>query len=423
MSTRLQWASLQVLRRLWFRATAFSAIAVAAALLATVVEPDVPPGLAARIDVEAVGTLLDIIATSMLSVAIFSLTALVAAHASATSNATPRATRILSEDNLSQNALGTFIGAFIYSLVGIVALQAGLYDQRGRVSLYVVTLAVLAVIVVALLRWIGHVLGMGRVGEITARVEKRTAEVMHRQHASPHLGGTPLAPGAGVPEGAVALYAGRSGHVRNIDMRALQQTAGRTGLRVHVASLPGTYADACRPLAWVVGGRPDRACRDGLREAFAVGDTRTFDQDPRFGMIVLAEIAVRALSPALNDPGTAIDVLERAARLLAIRAGPRETPAQVDYPDVHVPAVPLASLFEDVFAPIARDGAGMAEVGVRLQEALHGLALLGDAELARLAACHSAAALERARQRLEFAPDLERVRQAVAPVQALAPRR
>jgi hypothetical protein len=49
-----------------------------------------------------------------------------------------------------------------------------------------------------------------------------------------------------------------------------------------------------------------------------VGDVRSFDQDPRFGAVVLTEIASRALSPGMNDPGTAIDVIGRAVRLLAI---------------------------------------------------------------------------------------------------------
>lgn len=53
-----------------------------------------------------------------------------------------------------------------------------------------------------------------------------------------------------------------------------------------------------------------------LIEAFVVGDQRTFDNDPRFGLVVLAEIADRALSPAVNDPSTAIDVIGTLTRLL-----------------------------------------------------------------------------------------------------------
>lgn len=416
MSTRLQWASLQVRRRLWFRATAFSAAAVAVALVATVVEPEVPAALSERIDTDAVGALLDILAASMLSVTIFSLTVVIAAHASATSNATPRSTLVLSEDNISHNALGTFVGGFIFSLVGMVALHAGLYDGRGRVTLYVVTLVVIGVIVTTLLRWIDHVSSMGRVGEITHRVETRTAEVLRDQRDCPYMGGRPL---EAIPPDAVPLHAKRYGYVLNIDMGALQEAASAAGVQAYVTGRPGAFADPCQPLAWLAGGEPAETECDALREAFAIGDARTFDQDPRFGMIVLGEIASRALSAAMNDPGTAIDVLGRAVRLLAIAAGGEMDRGEVQYPDVHVAALDPRYLFDDVFTPIARDGASIVEVGVRLQAALRGLALLGDARFVHLAAQHSALALARAEQALEFEHDRERVRQAAAKVKAL----
>ena len=139
ITTRLQWLWLQARRRLWFRATAFSALAVATALVAIVAERYIPWELSDQIGAEAVSSLLNIIAASMLSVTIFSLSTLVAALSSATSNVTPRATRLLAEDTRAQNALATFIGSFLFSLVGIIGVHAGLYGQRGRVVLYVVT--------------------------------------------------------------------------------------------------------------------------------------------------------------------------------------------------------------------------------------------------------------------------------------------
>jgi len=62
---------------------------------------------------------------------VFSVSTMVAAYGAATSNVTPRATRLLMEDNTSQNVLGTFIGSFLFSLVGIIALGTGLYGAAG----------------------------------------------------------------------------------------------------------------------------------------------------------------------------------------------------------------------------------------------------------------------------------------------------
>merc|ERR1711969_401193 len=63
---------------------------------------------------------------------------------------------------------------------------------------------------------------------------------------------------------------------------------------------------------------PGAFCAPGspVAEAFTFGPVRTFDQDARFGLTVLSEIASRALSPGLNDPGTAIEVTGRVERLL-----------------------------------------------------------------------------------------------------------
>ena len=111
---------------------------------------------------------------------------------------------------------------------------------------------------------------------------------------------------------------------------------------------------------------------ESVVKAFTVGDERSFDQDPRFGLSVLSEIASRALSAALNDPGTAIDVIGRAVRVLSVWSGHAEDDgeAEVLYPRLRVRPVELDDLFDDIFTPIARDGAGVVEVHIRLQKAL-----------------------------------------------------
>lgn len=416
MKSTVQWLALQTVRTLWFRATAYSLLAVASALLAVVAKRYIPADIPGRIGADAVDALLGILASSMLAVTIFSLSTLVAAHASATSHATPRATRLLGEDRTAQNALSTFVGTFLFSLVGIIALQTGLYGSSGRVVLYVVTLVVIVVIVATLLRWIDHVLKLGRVGETTDRVEDTAARAMRERRRLPHLGGYPCPDEAGLPSGAATVHADRMGYVQHIDMEALHRLTRSGAVRVYVRSPTGAYTHPGRPLALldgpVGGGQVDAA-----RAAFAVGDTRSFDQDPRFGATVLAEIASRALSPAVNDPGTAIDVLGRAARLLAIWAEPSDARGEPPrYPFVYVPPIAIDELFDDIFTPIARDGAGHVEVAIRLQKTLLVLAGLGDGRLAKAARQASGLALRRAEHALSLEHDRQRVREAAAAV-------
>lgn len=421
MISRLRWLLRQVTRRLWFRATAFSVLAVATALLAGVLKRYVPADIPGRIGADAVDDLLSILATSMLSVTIFSLSTVVAAHASATNHATPRATRLLSQDPMAQNALSTFVGTFLYSLVGLISLQAGLYDRSGRVLIYAVTLAVIVIVVVTLLRWIDHVLRLGRVAETAGRVERAVTRALRERRDHPHLGGYPCPPDSALPGNAQRVAAPRMGYVEHVDVSALHAVTRSGAIRIFVRSPPGAYVHAGRPLALVEGPAADADLK-AIRAAFSVGDTRSFDQDPRFGLTVLAEIASRALSPAVNDPGTAIDVLGRAARVLAVWTerspqGPASPPA---HPFVYLPELTADELFDDLFTPIARDGAGTVEVAVRLQQTLQVLAGLGDDTFTQAALHSSALALQRAEHALTLDDDLRRVREAADELRRIA---
>ena len=148
--------------------------------------------MSTKIGADAVDNILNIIAASMLAVTIFSLSTIVAAYIAASSNVTPRSIRLLDEDATAHNALGTFIGAFLFSLVGIIALSTGLYGAQGRSVLFVVTLAVIAFVVMTLLHWIDHVSTLGQVAETTERIERSATAAMHSRHARPYLGGCAL---------------------------------------------------------------------------------------------------------------------------------------------------------------------------------------------------------------------------------------
>ena len=131
----------------------FSLLAIATALVAIVAEPYIPRDVPTKIGADAVDNILGIIASSMLAVTTFSLSTMVSAYSAATSNVTPRATRLVMEDSTTQNVLATFVGSFLYSLVAIIALSTGAYGETGRVVLFIVTIVVIALIVVTLLRW------------------------------------------------------------------------------------------------------------------------------------------------------------------------------------------------------------------------------------------------------------------------------
>lgn len=236
----------------------------------------------------------------------------------------------------------------------------------------------------------------------------------HEDAARTSLGGRPT--GSGAPKAAWPVFAKEIGYVQHVDCEALEACAAKAEREVFVVALPGAFADAARRVARV-SGPEDETIGNAVAEAFTVGAQRTFDQDPRLGLCVLAEIASRALSPAVNDPGTAIEVIGRAVRLLSHWGGfdTLRAAAEVEFPRVRVTAINAGDLLDDVFAPIARDSAGLVEVQVRLQKAFLALLRAEHRDMRDAAQRHSVLAMTRA----EAGLDQEEDNQAV-PVRTLA---
>lgn len=410
MLTRWIWRLRDATRQLWFTVAVYSVVGIVTALSALVLDPLIPMDVSSKIGADAVDRILGILASSMLAVTTFSIATMVQAFASAGSGATPRATQLLVEDRTAQRALATFIGTFVFSLVSIIALSTGAYGPSGRLVLFVVTLCVIALIIVTLLRWIDRLSKLGRVGETVDQVERATTAAIRARRKRPYLGGCPA---VAVPSGAHAVAASRIGYVDRIDMGTLAAIAKDKECTVHVHLLPGGFATPDRPLASL--SRPlDDETADRVRQAFNVNGARSFDQDPRFGMIVLAEVASRALSPAVNDPGTAIDVIGTAVRVLHEWSLPDEDgkSEEVEFPGVHVPPLIAHELVQDVFTPIGRDGAGLIEVSIRLQKALRSIAAMNSPGLRAAARRQAVEAFERGEAQLAHEHDRQRLRDA-----------
>ena len=408
MLSQLRWILRRTLRQAWVRVVAFAILAIMAVIATRLLGPYIPEEWADRIGADAVDQLLSILASSMLAVTTFSLSVAVSAFAGASSNATPRATRLLQEDPTTQNVLATFLGAFIFGLVGIILLKAGYFGGGGRLVLFAVTVVVIALVVAALLRWISHLMTFGRMGDTLDRVERATAAALKTRLSSPYLGGRPwLGP---LPEDVEPLVPLKVGYVQHVDMSALDDVSTRLALPFYIQAMPGDFVHRATPLLHARLQGMDEDDLKSLRGAFTLANERTFDQDPRFGVIVLAEIASRALSPAVNDPGTAISVLGRLIRVLSQWDAP--TTPDVTYAQLFVQPLAAADVIADGFRPIARDGAGLVEVQYQLQETLAGLATSAPDVHGDAARAMSAEAVARAEHAGIQSEDLECIRAA-----------
>ncbi len=396
--------------RLWVRPLAFCVLSLGGVFLAKA--PDVY-NLGASlpvIDPESIEALLTVVAASMLVIATFAVGSMVSAYASAAGNATPRSFPLVLADDVSQNALSVFVGAFIYSLIALVALKNHYYEEAGHFSLFVLTLFVFAWVILTFVRWVDTIARLGRLGTTIDKVEAATAGALQSRRRNRNLGGVPisesLANGTPIPVTGV-------GYLQHIDVAALQENAENWSLRITVASLPGSFVTPDKPLGFYV---IEDQCANAdidisiLGSAFQLGECRVYEDDPRFGLIALSEIASRALSPAINDPGTAIDVIGRFVRLFTEWGKASENIDDEEKPRfdrVEIPEISVSDMLDDAFAPIARDGAGTVEVQIRLQKALASLASLGNDEIEKAAVRHSRLALKRAKHALTLTEDFE----------------
>ena len=356
----------QVMQRMWFLPAAFSVVAVLTIVVAFAMARFIPDRLPFTLSSEAVESILTVLASSLLTVAVFALSTIVSALASASSQTSPRAVPLIVGDRSAQTSISVFIGAFLFSIVGIIGLSAGIYSEAGRLLLFAVTLVVVVLVVAALIRWIGQMSAIGRVSETVERAGEAAESAFAAVPGQGLLGCRAL---AGPPKGE-PVFARQIGFVQHVDTGRLQELAEEHELVVSITARPGAYAAPDRPLL-LVGDAVDEAVIDKLANAFVVGEARTFDSDPRFGLIVLSEIAGKALSPGINDPGTAIAVVSTLVRVLAERP---EEDSELKFDRVLVAPLDPNDLMADAFRPIARDGAGSIEVMLRLIAGLKTLA-------------------------------------------------
>lgn len=426
MKATWKWNLRHLLKKIGVRSTLYSLLGVMTALVALLLNDYVPESLSGKIGADSVDKILGILSSSMLAVTTFSLSTMVGAYGSASSGATPRATQLLIQDTTTQNVLSSFIGSFLFSVVGIIALQMGIYGERGKVVLFIATLAVLLFVVYNLLRWINHLTQFGRLGETTSRVEKVVEEALTKTAKLPYLGARPRDEAPPIPDHATKITGAETGYIQFLDMDALAKIANSPGKSIYCEVLPGSFVGPTTILAQTIG--LDKSEEKAVQNAFSVAIQRSFEQDPRFGFCALSEIASRALSPAVNDPGTAIDVISRGTRLFinfasakreaelkqrkaAIASGGSLYPTNPACENVYCHEPNIMDFFDDFFIPIGRDGAGLVEVCIALEKSLTHLAK-SDGELYKsLGQAHGKLLYKRAESAMTVEEDLVRLRE------------
>lgn len=167
-------------------------------------------------------------------------------------------------------------------------------------------------------------------------------------------------------------------------MQNLQDFADKNECEIDIAIQPGKLVYTDMPLAYVNKSIEEMA---QLQENFIIENNRSYAQDPKFGLIVLSEVAQRALSQAVNDPGTAIKVISVLLRLLLDSKAEKQT---VKYDRLAMLNLNEQELVLQPFTPICRDGSAMLEIHIKVQKALAVLRTQSDNQAIREAALKQA---------------------------------
>jgi uncharacterized membrane protein len=210
---RLRLLINRVRERLWVKPLAICILSVASVFTAKVADNTNFARRMPAVSVDSVENLLSIMASSMLVIATFAVGSMVSAYASASSTATPRSFTLVVADDVSQNALSTFIGAFIFSVVALTAVKNDYFETAGVFTLFVLMAAVFAIVILTFLRWVDRIARLGRLGMTIDVVENSTAEAMKRRRDAPTLRGA--AEGSQDVSGQ-AVFATKVGYVQQV---------------------------------------------------------------------------------------------------------------------------------------------------------------------------------------------------------------
>jgi uncharacterized membrane protein len=371
---------------------------------------------------------LQLLASSALTVATVTFSILMVVLIMAASSFSPRALAGFMRDRVDQNTLGMFLGAFAFGVGGIVLLQPGpaSYDQRFLGLFLLLTVLLGCLVLGALVYFIHHTATALQIGNLVVRLHREADAALARflQHAESELGQW-KAPAdlPSDPPGTVAAEA--AGYIQVLDRDRVFRLAVTHDLVVVVRRHTGDFATRGIALCdvWPATSLTTDVA-DGLRAAYAVGAQRTAERDPLLGLELLAEIALRALSPGINDPATAVNCLDFIGDLL-VRLAAHELPPQQLYDgEGRLRVVFVAPDFRDFLERsllgIAGAGAGHARVVSTLLRVLHDVAsVTQERERCSMIKKAASAIADLALQKLAFEREREQVEEALAKLDAV----
>jgi uncharacterized membrane protein len=336
---------------------------------------------------------LSTIAGSTITVAGVTFSITIAALTMAGSQFGPRLLRNFLADKGNQVVLGTFVGTFIYCLLvmrTIADFEEGQFIPRIAITFGIV-LALASFLV--LIYFFHHASSSIQAEQVVDTIFRELMlEIDHTfpQGQGPQAGAPERPPQVGRDEHAFTVLAEASGYVRVVDVEGLLALAIERDLRIQLRHRPGDFVFEGTPLAMLAGARPiDEAVPRRVRQAFLLGKYRSLKQDVEFPVQQLVDMALRALSPSLNDPYTAVNCLDRLGAAICHLNG-RQPASAYRYDDQGrlrlIRDVPTyEGILDAAFTLIRQNLQRSLGVSIRLLEILQAIAVTATGDTQRQA--------------------------------------
>ena len=333
------------------------------------------------------------IATSIMTVVSIVFAILLMTLTLASMQFSPRIIVSFARDRVTQWTLGIFLGTFCYCMAALPAARSVPYPFAPVAT--VLGAMVLALTCVALLLFfIHHISQAISVNFIVDRIATETEAVIRETMLRPRTLPRPMPrPLESFPEGGGAgeavIPCPVSGYIRFIETQRLVELAKAYRVKIQVLRRVGHFVPEGLPLLRV--SKPERLTPERSTElgrAFDLGPARTLQEDIEFGVLQMVDIALKAISPAVNDPTTAINCVDQLSRIL-IRFASREPPEPVLYDPpgvvrVVLPWIGFEKLLTSAFDQIRFYGRADGAVSLRLMRALDDIATCTQAPEDRL---------------------------------------
>lgn len=288
-------------------------------------QADLPLGLAST--VESARTLLSTVASATITFAgiAFSISLLVIQQAA--SQHSPRVVHALFREPFNKRVMALVLGTFTYCLLVLRSVRSPLEDG-GQPVIPTVSVAVAVLLgvvaILAVVAFINHSAHSMDISQILERAQREAARPVRDPWGAAHQ--PPTSPTAPDGEPQTVVRFDRSGWIQHVDAHRLLASLA-PGATAELATYPGRYAVPGSVAVHVWGAPPPDDAVETLRHSITLGASRTMLQDPSYGIRALVDVALRALSPGVNDPTTAQDaIFHSAAALVTVLEQPPPPP-------------------------------------------------------------------------------------------------